>query len=80
MVFFRERQARFFGHVMGREGMDNTITTGKISGKRSRGRQRMKHTNGLKMWLQKENNELIHSVRDRIKYREMIANAIRQGT
>ena len=55
--------------------MENIITTGKISGKRSRSR-----TTTLKDVVAKENNELIHSVRDRIKYREMIANVIQQST
>ena len=47
--------------------------------KKSRGRQPVKHLDGLKM-LEKENTVLIHSVRDRKKYREIIANATRQGT
>ena len=79
-VKIRERQARFFGHVMRRDGMENIITTGKIIGKKSRGRPCDNHLDGLKMWLQKENTELLHSVRDRKKYREMITNAIWQGT
>ena len=47
----RQRQARFFGHVMRREGMEHLVTTGKINGKRSRGRQREKHLNGLQKWM-----------------------------
>jgi hypothetical protein len=36
--------------------------------------QHVKHLDSLRMWLQKENTEIIHSVRDRKKYREsMIA-------
>ena len=36
----RKRQAVFFGHVMRRKELEHLVTTGKIDGKRSRGRQR----------------------------------------
>ena len=39
----------------------NIITTGMINGKQSGGRQRVKHLDSLKMWLQKENTVLIHT-------------------
>ena len=54
-VKIRERQARFFGHVMRRDGLENIITTGMVNGKKSRARS-AKHLNGLKMQLQKENS------------------------
>ena len=38
----RRRQAKFMGHIMRREGMENLVTTGKIDGKRAPGRQRTK--------------------------------------
>ena len=65
---------------MRRDGLENIITTGMINEKESEERQRVKHLDGLKMWLQKENTILIHSMRDRKNYREMIANATLQGT
>ena len=34
----RKRQAVFFGHVMRRKEFEHLVTTGKIDGKRSRGR------------------------------------------
>ena len=34
------RQVKFFGHVMRKEGMANLVTTGYVEGKRARGRQR----------------------------------------
>jgi hypothetical protein len=37
-----QRQCRFIGHVMNGEGRENLVTTGKIQGKRDRGRQRKK--------------------------------------
>lgn len=72
------RQMEFFGHVMRREGLEKIVTTGKIEGKRDRGRQRQKYLDGL-------NNlnggnfkiiELIRATEDRNKWRFMIANAV----
>ncbi|GFS07800.1 endonuclease-reverse transcriptase [Elysia marginata] len=36
----RKRQATFLGHVMRREKLEHLITTGKLDGKRGRGKQR----------------------------------------
>ena len=38
----RGQQSRFFGHVMRREHLEHLVTTGKLQGNRSRGRQRKK--------------------------------------
>ena len=46
-VKIRERQARFFGHVMRRDGMENIITTGTVSGEKSR----RQHIDDQKMWV-----------------------------
>ena len=35
----RTKQMRFLGHVMRKDGLENLVLTGKIEGKRSRGRQ-----------------------------------------
>ncbi|GFN73872.1 hypothetical protein PoB_000037800 [Plakobranchus ocellatus] len=43
----RKRQATFLGHVMRRAKLKHLVTTGKFKGKRSRGRQREKITDGL---------------------------------
>ena len=80
-VKLRERQAKFFGHIMRRDRMKSIITTGMINGRKSRGRKHVKHLDGLRVWLQREKySPLMHSMRDRKKYREMITNAIQHGT
>ena len=61
--------------------MENIITTGMINKKKNGGgRQRVKHLDGLKMWLQKGNAVLIHSVawETERSTEKMIANAMRQ--
>ncbi|GFN92781.1 hypothetical protein PoB_001928700 [Plakobranchus ocellatus] len=42
-----QRQATFLGHVMRRGKLEHLVTTGKLEGKRSRGRQREKIMDGL---------------------------------
>ena len=43
----RMRQATYFGHVMRREKLEHLVTTGKIEGIRSKGKQREKMLDGL---------------------------------
>ncbi|GFN89597.1 endonuclease-reverse transcriptase [Plakobranchus ocellatus] len=40
MSRIRRRQAKFVGHIMRREGLENLVTTGRMEGKKSRGRQK----------------------------------------
>ena len=77
----RKRQATFFGHVMRREKLEHLATTGKLDGKRSRGRQREKMIDGLTTWLNAESViETLTSSKDRDVWRDMVANATKQGT
>ena len=73
-------QATFFGHVMRRGKIEHLVTSGKIHGKRSRGRQREKITDCLSCWLRETPINIMHAVGDRARYRAMIANAHEHGT
>ena len=44
----RKRQATLFGRVMRREKLEHLVTPGKIEGKHSSGKQRVKMLGGLK--------------------------------
>ena len=69
------------GHVMRRNGMENLMATGKVEGKRAPGRQRQKMMDGVTEWINTEgNNTTIHRMNDRMEWRAMIANAVKQGT
>ena len=46
----RRRQTKFFGHVMKRGVSENIVTTGKITGRRGRGRPREMIPEGLRQW------------------------------
>ena len=75
------RQTTFFGHVMRREKLEHLITTGMMEGKRSRGKQREKMTDGLVKWLGAGKVvEILKATRDRGIWKDMIANAIKHGT
>ncbi|GFN86787.1 hypothetical protein PoB_001329300 [Plakobranchus ocellatus] len=76
-----KRQATFLGHVMRRGKLEHLVTTGKFEGKRSRGRQREKIMDGLATWLGPGKvSDTLAAVKDRDLWRDMIANAYKQGT
>ncbi|GFN85893.1 UDP-glucuronosyltransferase 2a1-like [Plakobranchus ocellatus] len=77
----RKRQATFLGHVMRRGKLEHLVRTGKFEGKRSRGRQREKIMDGLATWLGTGKVlDTLAAVKDRDLWRDMIANAYKQGT
>ena len=47
----RKRQLEFLGHVMRKEELENLSVTGKINGKRSRGRQRLTYIARISRWM-----------------------------
>ncbi|GFS21880.1 eukaryotic translation initiation factor 3 subunit F [Elysia marginata] len=71
----RRRQAKFVGHIMRRKGLENLITTGRMEGKKSRGRKRDDFLDG-----DKESDGRLSETWDRESWKDMIANARGQGT
>jgi hypothetical protein len=53
----RKRQSHFFRHIKRKEPIEHTVMTGKISGKRDRGRLREKIFDGLAVWAGGEVNQ-----------------------
>ena len=70
----RDRQARFFGHIMRKGQMENIVITGKLDGKRSRGRPRLTFTRSLSKWLNLTEAQMIRATTDRDRWKTMIAN------
>ncbi|GFO05582.1 trafficking kinesin-binding protein 1 [Plakobranchus ocellatus] len=67
--------------AMRRGKLEHLVTTGKFEGKRSRGRQREKIMDGLATWLGPGKvSDILAAVKDRDLWRDMIANAYKQGT
>ncbi|GFO00844.1 RNA-directed DNA polymerase from mobile element jockey [Plakobranchus ocellatus] len=76
----RKRQATFLGHVI-RGKLEHLVTTGKFEGKRGRERQREKIMDGMATWLGPGKvSDILAAVKDRDLWRDMIANAYKQGT
>ena len=82
----RQRQLQFLGHICRQKGLEYLSITGKIEGKRSRGRQRITFIESLGSWLTENgnntnNNSLLQLAEDRFEWKVMIANVCsRQGT
>ena len=77
----RKRQSKFIGHVLRKRKIEHLVTTGKILGKRDRGRQREKILDSLAEWHgKKSTTDLITSTKDRGLWRSMTANACGHGT
>ena len=69
MDIIRKRQLRFLGHVVRQDGVEKIALTGKIEGRRERGRQRHKY---LDQFGVESNVEFIQKAQDREEWRRMI--------
>ena len=70
----RRRQLKFFGHVNRAGGLEKLLLCGKICGKKSRGKQRIKFTDSLNTFTTNKrgtNNELIRKTENRTEWRAM---------
>ncbi|GFO44745.1 eukaryotic translation initiation factor 3 subunit f [Plakobranchus ocellatus] len=79
----RQRQLQFLGHICRHKGLEHLAATGKIEGKRSRGRQRITFIENLKSWAigKDNNNNFIRLTENRYEWRNMTANVCSiQGT
>ena len=65
MSSMKRTHAEFLGHVMRKGKLEHLLTTGKIEGKRSRGRQRIKIQDGIAAWLGRSTAEMFVDARDR---------------
>ena len=76
------RRLQFLGHIIRKDGLEYLMLSGKIEGRRSRGRPR-------KMFLDNIREELgddwtasgvIHVARDRDRWKTMVAHVLKHGT
>ncbi|GFN81186.1 cytochrome p450 4a12 [Plakobranchus ocellatus] len=72
----RQRQLQFLVHICRHKGLEHLAITGKIEGKRNKGRQRRTFIENLKSWAigKGSNNNFIRLTEDRFEWRNMIAN------
>ena len=65
---------------MRKEGLEELFITGKIEGRRDRGRQRLTYLDSMAKWTGVPREELLRMSKDRSGWKFMIANVIRHGT
>ena len=71
----KNRQLQFFRHIMRQENLDQISITGRINGKRARGRQRCNYLDQLKTYTKLNTEELLHFVKDKRKWKDICINA-----
>ena len=77
----RKQQATFVGHILRRKGLEHLVITGKMEGRRGRGRQREQMIDSLAAWMDMDKTaSAISAAKDRAVWKDMIANALGQGT
>ena len=59
LPMIRTHQLKFLGHCLRKAGIERLTLTGKIAGKRARGRQRMTYLRRIAKWSGKSTLELI---------------------
>ena len=73
----KKRKMMFLGHVTRRNSVENLSLTGKVEGKRARGRQGMTYLDNVKDWTNTTNgSDLIHACQDRVVWKRMIIDAL----
>ncbi|GFR87367.1 UDP-glucuronosyltransferase 2A1-like [Elysia marginata] len=80
----RKRQIKFTGHIYRARGIEHLAMTGKINGKKSRGRQRTTYVDSLNTWANLEQHtrsQFMRSSCERQIWKTMTVNACsRNGT
>ena len=77
----RKQQATFVGHILRRKGLEHLVITGKMKGSRGRGRQREQMIDSLGAWMYIDKTaSAISAAKDRAVWKDVIANALGQGT
>ena len=61
---------------MRKEKLEELTLTGKIDGKRGRGRPRIKYMSSIAAWSTKSELQLLRTAKDRNLWRGMIANVL----
>ena len=63
---------------MGREGLEHLAVTGKIKGKKGRGRPRIGYVKALITWANVEAKEMIKTAMSRVEWKAMTVYALKE--
>ena len=77
MKTIKKQQLQFLGHCMRKDRTEKLALTGKIAGKRPRGRQRVKFLQRIAEWNEKSAIELIHCMDGMKNWHKLVASVIR---
>ena len=69
-----KRQCNFLGHVMRKRGIEYEVVTGKVEGKRDRGRQRQTFLGWIDKCFDKIGVDIIRLADNRTLYHTVAAN------
>ena len=72
----RRRQLQFLGHVLRKQELEDVALTGKIEGKRARGKQRLAYISSLSQWVGKSERDILRSAKDREVWKSMATNVL----
>ena len=76
-----KQQATFVGCILRRKGLEHLVITGKMEGRRGKGRQREQMIDSLAAWMDIDKTaSAILAAKDRAVWKDMIANVLGQGT
>ena len=71
----KQRQMRFLGHILRRDGLEKLVVEGKLDGRKSRGRPRRSYIQNLMNCTTCESKGgFIQSAQHRNQWRNMVAN------
>ena len=65
----RRRQLQFLGHVLRKQELEDVALTGKIEGKRTRGKQRLTYISNLSQWMGKSERDILRTAKDKLQKR-----------
>ena len=68
----RKRKLRFFGHVIRRKGLERTVITGKVNGKRKRGRPPTSWLKDIKSSTVMTRQDVVRAAEDRERWRWIV--------
>ncbi|KAG1682165.1 Diacylglycerol kinase iota [Nymphon striatum] len=70
----KERKLKYYGHIKRHQTVQRTTLEGKVEGKRSRGKQRLKWEDNIKGWTKRSMEECGRLAKDRVGWRVIVAN------
>ena len=72
----RRRQLQFLGHILRKQELEDVALTGKIEGKRERGKQRLTYISRLSQWMGKSERDILRTAKDRELRKFMATNVL----